>query len=139
MGRGGGGGGSTLPTTSVIQRPLMVERISLSHNASQFVPTGLLTNTVEKHGGDILKFAGDAIIVCWSPTRELGVEVRVQVGCRAVVAVGAAYAEGSRPSELCSWDKQHNSGFDRLQVSRLHFLDLQRHQFFVSFSCCAVR
>lgn len=27
------------------------------------------------HGGDILKFAGDAIIVCWSPTRELGIEV----------------------------------------------------------------
>lgn len=37
---------------------------------------GLLTDTVEMHGGDILKFAGDAIIVCWSPTRELGMEVR---------------------------------------------------------------
>lgn len=36
---------------------------------------GLLTDTVEMHGGDILKFAGDAIIVCWSPTRELGIEV----------------------------------------------------------------
>eukprot|EP00903_Cladosiphon_okamuranus_P014404 g13372.t1 len=36
---------------------------------------GLLTDTVEMHGGDILKFAGDAIIVCWSPTRELGVEL----------------------------------------------------------------
>ncbi|CAM9600232.1 unnamed protein product [Ectocarpus sp. 6 AP-2014] len=35
---------------------------------------GLLTDTVEMHGGDILKFAGDAIIVCWSPTRELGIE-----------------------------------------------------------------
>ena len=35
---------------------------------------------MERHGGDILKFAGDAIIVCWSPTRELGVEVVVPVG-----------------------------------------------------------
>ncbi|CAN0297349.1 unnamed protein product, partial [Discosporangium mesarthrocarpum] len=32
---------------------------------------GNLTNIVEGHGGDILKFAGDAIIVCWpSPEQE---------------------------------------------------------------------
>lgn len=39
-----------------------------------------MTGTVEMHGGDILKFAGDAIIVCWSPTRELGIEVRAARG-----------------------------------------------------------
>lgn len=35
-----------------------------------------LTDIVEEHGGDILKFAGDAIIVCWSPVHGPGTEVR---------------------------------------------------------------
>lgn len=33
------------------------------------------------HGGDILKFAGDAIIVCWSATRELDVKVYERWRC----------------------------------------------------------
>ncbi|CAM9438002.1 unnamed protein product, partial [Scytosiphon promiscuus] len=44
---------------------------------------GLLTDTVEMHGGDILKFAGDAIIVCWSPTRELGIEAHERINTGA--------------------------------------------------------
>ena len=49
---------------------------------------GLLTDTVEMHGGDILKFAGDAIIVCWSPTRELGIEVGSRSLSITMVGVG---------------------------------------------------
>lgn len=37
--------------------------------------TGNLTDIVELHGGDILKFAGDAILVCWTPAAELDVKV----------------------------------------------------------------
>ena len=27
---------------------------------------GNLASVIDKHGGDILKFAGDAVIVCWT-------------------------------------------------------------------------
>lgn len=40
--------------------------------------TGNLTDIVELHGGDILKFAGDAILVCWTPTAELDPQVSAQ-------------------------------------------------------------
>eukprot|EP00752_Nemacystus_decipiens_P009643 g8614.t1 len=70
------GGGRIGETRTNLKKGSAAERLTdyLNYILGN-IPSRLLTDTVEMHGGDILKFAGDAIIVCWSPSRELGIEL----------------------------------------------------------------
>jgi len=64
-----------------------------------------MIETVEKYGGDIIKFAGDAIIVYWQPPKHIQDPVKARAvaairACRASLLLLAALGnyEGNRSS-----------------------------------------
>ena len=58
----------------------------------------LLVKHISKAGGDVLKFAGDAILVLWPPRRKVGNEMRdipLKTRAHAAAKCGLVGVEGS--------------------------------------------